>query len=43
LVHGDPADRFLLATARVHNLTFLTKDRALLDYGREGYVRVVSA
>jgi len=43
LAHADPADRFLLATARVHNLAFLTKDRVLLDYGREGYVRVVSA
>jgi PIN domain nuclease of toxin-antitoxin system len=43
LAHADPADRFLLATARVHNLAFLTKDRVLLDYGREGYVRVIPA
>ncbi|MGH2829562.1 MAG: type II toxin-antitoxin system VapC family toxin [Actinomycetota bacterium] len=29
LPHGDPADRFLLATARVYDLTLLTLDRNL--------------
>jgi PIN domain nuclease of toxin-antitoxin system len=28
--HGDPADRFLVATALVHDLTLLTADRTLL-------------
>ncbi len=29
--HADPADRFLLATAQVFDLTFVTGDRALLQ------------
>lgn len=28
----DPADRIIVATARVHNLTLLTKDQKILDY-----------
>ncbi|NOY70136.1 MAG: type II toxin-antitoxin system VapC family toxin [Deltaproteobacteria bacterium] len=30
--HKDPADRIIVATARVHNLSLLTKDRKILDY-----------
>lgn len=30
--HRDPADRIIVATARTHNLTLLTKDRKMLDY-----------
>ncbi len=30
LGHGDPADRFLVATALVHDLTLLTADRTLI-------------
>jgi PIN domain nuclease of toxin-antitoxin system len=30
--HKDPADRIIVATARVHNLTLLTKDLKILDY-----------
>lgn len=30
LRHRDPADRFLVATARVYDLTFVTADRRLL-------------
>ncbi len=30
--HKDPADRIIVATARVHNLTLLTKDEKILDY-----------
>lgn len=32
--HGDPADRFLVATAEVGNLALLTKDRLIRDYAR---------
>ena len=28
----DPADQIIVATARVHNLTLLTKDQKILDY-----------
>lgn len=31
-VHGDPADRIILATAREHRLTLVTKDRRLADH-----------
>ena len=31
-VHGDPADRLLLATARVERMTLVTTDRKLLTY-----------
>ena len=30
--HKDPADRIIVATARTHNLTLLTKDRKILGY-----------
>jgi len=38
---GDPADRFLIATARVQDLVLATRDRQLLDYGKQGYLRVL--
>ena len=41
-IHGDPADRILIATARIHNLTLLTRDKQLLTYGRKGHVHVQS-
>ena len=30
--HADPMDRILVATARVHGLTLLTADKAILSY-----------
>ena len=30
--HKDPADQIIVATARIHNLTLLTKDRKILNY-----------
>jgi PIN domain nuclease of toxin-antitoxin system len=30
--HKDPADRIIVAAARIHNLTLLTKDQKILDY-----------
>ncbi|MGM0453648.1 MAG: type II toxin-antitoxin system VapC family toxin [Thermodesulfobacteriota bacterium] len=30
--HKDPADRIIVATARVHNFLLLTKDQKILDY-----------
>jgi PIN domain nuclease of toxin-antitoxin system len=37
----DPADRIIVATARDVAATIVTRDRALLDYGRQGHVGVV--
>jgi PIN domain nuclease of toxin-antitoxin system len=30
--YADPADRFLVSSCLVHELTLVTADRALLDY-----------
>lgn len=37
----DPADRILAATAREFGFTVMTRDRALLDYAREGYLSAI--
>jgi PIN domain nuclease of toxin-antitoxin system len=39
--HKDPADRFIVATARHHHLLLVTGDEAILEYGRGGYVDVL--
>jgi PIN domain nuclease of toxin-antitoxin system len=38
----DPADRIIVATARDHGCTLMTRDRALLDYGEQGHVSVLA-
>jgi len=43
VLHGDPADRLIVATARAHGAMLMTKDRKLLAYGRAKHVRVISA
>jgi PIN domain nuclease of toxin-antitoxin system len=37
-LHGDPADRILVATARSLHGTLVTQDRLILDYARKGHV-----
>jgi PIN domain nuclease of toxin-antitoxin system len=39
--HGDPADRFLIAAARTNGLVLATRDKAIIDYGNAGHVRVL--
>ncbi len=41
-LHGDPADRILIATARTHDLTIITRDRAILAYGAAGHVKTLA-
>jgi len=38
---ADPADRIIAATAREYGYTVMTRDKALLDYGREGHLSVL--
>ena len=38
LVHGDPADRIIIATARSLGLHIVTSDRAILAYAQRGHV-----
>jgi PIN domain nuclease of toxin-antitoxin system len=40
-IHGDPADRFLIATARSHRARLATHDAKIIAYGREGHVKVL--
>ena len=42
-LHGDPIDRILVATARRMGARLMTRDRKLIEYGRQGYARVVPA
>jgi PIN domain nuclease of toxin-antitoxin system len=37
----DPADRILVATAREYGLTFITRDRALLNYAAAGHLKAI--
>ena len=36
--HGDPADRIIVATARINNLIVFTRDKKIIKYGKQGYV-----
>ena len=37
----DPADRIVIATARQHNLTLVTRDAAILRYAQAGHARTM--
>jgi PIN domain nuclease of toxin-antitoxin system len=37
----DPADRIIIATARAHQLTIVTRDRAILAYAQTGQVKAM--
>lgn len=40
-IHADPADRMIIATARILNISLITKDARILDYASQGYVRTI--
>lgn len=40
---GDPADRILIASARVTGASLATRDRDILEYAKGAHVRVVPA
>jgi PIN domain nuclease of toxin-antitoxin system len=40
-LHRDPSDRLLVATAREHGLTLVTRDGELLRYSRKGHIRTM--
>ncbi|HEX8210736.1 MAG TPA: type II toxin-antitoxin system VapC family toxin [Longimicrobium sp.] len=42
-VHGDPADRILIATARDLGATLVTRDRSIISYGEQGLLAVLDA
>jgi PIN domain nuclease of toxin-antitoxin system len=41
--HGDPADRIIAATARACGGTLVTADKAILNYAKQGHLRVLAA
>jgi PIN domain nuclease of toxin-antitoxin system len=41
--HADPADRIIVATARVLDAILITADRAILAYSEAGHVRAIDA
>ena len=41
--HGDPADRFLIATARLRKLILVTRDARILKYAQRGHVHAMAA
>jgi PIN domain nuclease of toxin-antitoxin system len=41
-IHRDPADRMIVATAREHNLTLLSRDESILAYAADGHVKARS-
>lgn len=41
-LHGDPADRILIATARALDLMLVTRDGLILTYADQGHVRTLA-
>lgn len=42
-IHGDPADRLIVATARHHAATLVTDDQQILAYSAFGHLRAQRA
>ncbi len=40
--HGDPADRFIVATARVNKAALVTMDKKIMAYAKQGYIEVIA-
>jgi PIN domain nuclease of toxin-antitoxin system len=41
--HGDPADRIIVATARIWKMPLITRDDRILQYAKDGYVEALKA
>lgn len=41
-LHGDPADRFIIATARHHGVPVITRDTKILGYAEQGHVSAIA-
>lgn len=41
-LHGDPADRFVIATARHHQIPIITRDSKIIEYAAQGHVKVIA-
>lgn len=41
--HGDPADRIIVATAKCHGATLLTRDQKILTWASLGHIKSLQA
>jgi PIN domain nuclease of toxin-antitoxin system len=41
-LHGDPADRLLIATARELNVPLVTRDERILAYAAQGHLQAIA-
>ena len=41
--HPDPADRMIVATARVTGAVLMTRDRQILNYAARGHLTAIAA
>jgi len=41
-LHGDPADRLLVATARDLGVPLVTRDARILNYAAQGHVEAIA-
>ena len=39
--HGDPADRMIVATARLEEAILVTRDKKILNYAKQGHVNTL--
>lgn len=39
--HGDSADRMIVATSRILDLPLLTRDKKILDYAKESFLKAL--
>jgi PIN domain nuclease of toxin-antitoxin system len=42
-LHGDPADRMIIATARHLDALLVTADQKILSYAKAGHVKAINA
>jgi PIN domain nuclease of toxin-antitoxin system len=43
VLHTDPADRIIIATARIKKLSLVTRDEKIQKYSQQGHVTVIKA
>lgn len=43
VLHADPADRIIIATARIKKYSLVTRDEKIQKYSRQGHLTVIKA
>ncbi len=42
-MHGDPADRIIIATAMTYGVDIVSADKNIISYAKQGFVRIISS